>query len=132
MESVSHSLPVVKALGFDINGELLSKVAKELDPSLPLIFQNQDSLANKLSLEESIIICNPPYGERIQIEGKRGSFLKEAWKKFMQIDQPIRFGWVLPSDMDDLFSHPPGYKLKTKRHLKNGGMAVTFWIWERI
>jgi len=132
MESVSHSLPVVKALGFDINGELLSKVAKELDPSLPLIFQNQDSLANKLSLEDSIIICNPPYGERIQIEGKRGSFLKEAWKKFMQIDQPLRFGWVLPSDMDDLFSHPPGYKLKTKRHLKNGGMAVTFWIWERI
>lgn len=126
------SLPASKALGFDLNGELLNKVAKELDAKLPITFKNQDSLKEKLTTDEAVILCNPPYGERIQIEGKRGSFLKEAWNKFMEEDRPLRFGWVLPSDMDDLFSAPKGYKMKTKRHLKNGGMAVTFWIWERI
>jgi 23S rRNA G2445 N2-methylase RlmL len=81
--------------------------------------------------EEIFMICNPPYGERIKIQGKRGQFLSEAWNKFLTIDQPLRFGWLLPSDMDDLFQNPKGYKLSTKRHLKNGGLAVTFWIWIR-
>jgi putative N6-adenine-specific DNA methylase len=131
LENLDRSLPVTKALGFDINGELLAKVIKELDATLPITLKNQDSLVKKLTTDESVILCNPPYGERIQIQGKRGSFLKDAWEKFMQQDRPLRFGWVLPSDMDDLFSKAPGYHLKTKRHLKNGGMAVTFWIWER-
>lgn len=128
----STSLPVTQAIGYDINGELLARVAGELDSNLPITLKVQDSLIQKFPIDNSVILCNPPYGERIQIEGKRGSFLKEAWTKFMQDDRPLRFGWVLPSDMDDLFSNPKGYKLKTKRHLKNGGMAVTFWIWERI
>lgn len=131
-ETVETTLPVKAGLGFDINVELLQKVTKALDGSLPIKFKQADSLIEKLSTDESVILCNPPYGERIQIQGKRGSFLKEAWNKFMQDDRPLRFGWVLPSDMDDLFSKPEGYKIKTKRHLKNGGMAVTFWIWERI
>lgn len=131
VEKSETSLPVNNALGFDLNGDLLKKVSKELDSSLPITFKEADSLTLKLSTDESVILCNPPYGERIKIQGKRGSFLKEAWEKFMQEDRPLRFGWVLPSDMDDLFSKPAGYRVKTKRHLKNGGMAVTFWIWTR-
>ena len=131
LEATTTSLPVTKAIGFDINGEILSKVKKELNSTLPITFKNQDSLSEKFAIDDSVILCNPPYGERIQIQGKRGSFLKEAWNKYMQEDRPLRFGWVLPSDMDDLFNKPKGYKMKTKRHLKNGGMAVTFWIWER-
>lgn len=132
LEELNKALPVSSALGFDINGELLQKVSSSLRENLNITLKRADSLEEKLSQGDSVILCNPPYGERIQIEGKRGSFLKEAWLKFMEIDKPFRFGWVLPSDMDDLFSKPTGYKLKTKRHLKNGGMAVTFWIWERL
>lgn len=125
------TLPVSEALGFDLNGELIQKVSSVLE-DLPIKLKIADSLEAKLTDKESVFLCNPPYGERIQIEGKRGSFLREAWRKFIDIDAPLRFGWVLPSDMDDLFSTPKGYKHKTKRHLKNGGMAVTFWIWERV
>lgn len=130
-ENSEKTLPVTKGLGFDLNGELLKKVSKELNDSLPVTFKEADSLKEKLTEDECVILCNPPYGERIKIQGKRGSFLKEAWEKFMKTDRPVRFGWVLPSDMDDLFSRAEGYTLKTKRHLKNGGMAVTFWIWQR-
>lgn len=130
-QAAIKSLPVKKALGFDLNAELLDKVARALGSDLPLELKAQDSLLSKIECENAVFICNPPYGERIHIEGKRGSFLREAWTKFLQDDRPFRFGWVLPSDMDDLFKTAPGYKLKTKRHLKNGGMAVTFWIWER-
>ena len=120
--------PIAQARGLDINGELLSKIKTDL----PIVFENQDSLKVPITSNHRLVmICNPPYGERIKIEGKRGRFLLEAWLKFLQTDQPLRFGWVLPSDMDDLFQKPQGYKLMSKRHLKNGGMAVTFWIWER-
>jgi putative N6-adenine-specific DNA methylase len=131
LDKIEKNLPVEKALGFDLNGELIQKVSAVLK-DLPITLKIADSLSAKLNTEESVILCNPPYGERIQIEGKRGSFLREAWKKFIDVDAPLRFGWVLPSDMDDLFPTPKNYKLKTKRHLKNGGMAVTFWIWERL
>ncbi len=126
-------LPIEEARGFDLNADLLMKAKAELRMPLPLIFTEKDSVLSALKLpENSIMICNPPYGERIKIEGKRGSFLQNAWKKFLEDDRPLRFGWVLPSDMDDLFSKAPGYRQIQKRQFKNGGMAVTFWIWERI
>lgn len=126
---VTTKLPVKNVIGFDINEVLLKKVkeASQLDLRL------QDSVKSPLNINENfVMICNPPYGERIKIEGKRGSFLREARDKFMKTDRPLRFGWVLPSDMDDLFQKADGYKVLTKKHLKNGGMAVTFWVWERI
>ena len=125
------SLPISRSWGFDLNGELLQKVVHELGKSLNLTLTNKDSLLEKLASEDSVMLCNPPYGERIVIQGKRGSFLKAAWEKFLKVDRPLRFGWVIPSDMDDLFKAPEGYSLKSKRHIKNGGLAVTFWIWER-
>lgn len=125
----TRALPLKECFGFEINAELAQKVMKEF----PLKIQVQDSLSRPLEIKDDfVMICNPPYGERIKIEGKRGSFLKTAWEKFLQVDQPLRFGWVLPSDLDDLFSKPSGYRLLSKRHLRNGGMAVTYWIWEKI
>lgn len=121
-------LLVKEGLGLDINKELLERIKTDL----PIKFQEQDSLEAPLRVNGPVaMICNPPYGERIKIEGKRGVYLKKAWDKFLQVDRPLRFGWVLPSDMDDLFTPPQGYHLRGKRHLRNGGLAVTFWIWER-
>lgn len=125
-------LHLKEAHGFDLNKDLLEKVSKELNGNYPITFKSKDSLQEKLlESSDTVILCNPPYGERIKIEGKRGTFLKEAWEKFLRVDKPLRFGWVLPSDMDDLFSKADGYHLLNKRHLKNGGLAVTFWIWEK-
>ena len=127
----AHGL-VTKALGFDLNEELLLKVGEEVK-ELPLELKTQDSVKAPITSEvPMIMICNPPYGERIQISGKRGVFLKEAWEKFLQTDKPLRFGWLLPKDMDDLFSKPKGYRELTRRSFRNGGLAVTYWIWERV
>ncbi len=125
---ITTKLPVKNVIGFDMNEELLSKVKAETNYDLRV----QDSVKTPIKVDgEFVMICNPPYGERIKIEGKRGSFLREAWEKFLSVDRPLRFGWVLPSDMDDLFQKPKDYKLLSKKHLKNGGMAVTYWVFER-
>ena len=122
-------LPIKRYQGFDINEELIDKINK----TKILNLTKKDSVNQTITTEnEFVMICNPPYGERIKIAGQRGTFLKEAWKKFLTKDRPLRFGWILPSDMDDLFNSAPGYKVLSKRKIKNGGLAVTYWIWERI
>jgi 23S rRNA G2445 N2-methylase RlmL len=113
LENPISEFKLKDVIGFDLERELLEKVKKEIGPDLKIDLKNSNSLDKKITDKESILLCNPPYGERIKIEGKRGSFLKDAWLKFLNIDQPYRFGWVIPSDMDDLFSHPKGYRLKT-------------------
>lgn len=125
----STPLPIKECLGMDLNQELVEKVRA----AYPIKIQVGDSLKTKFEVEgEMLMLCNPPYGERIKIDGKKGSFLKSAWKKFLQEDRPLRFGWVLPRDMDDLFQNPEGHKLLSKRSFRNGGLPVTFWIWERL
>ncbi len=125
----SVKLPVKKVLGFDKDEELLLKVRKETGVELIV----RDTLLSPLNIqEEFIMMCNPPYGERIKIHGKRGTFLNDAFKKFLHTDRPLRFGWVLPSDMDDLFKTPPHYQLLKKKSFKNGGLPVSFWVWERL
>jgi putative N6-adenine-specific DNA methylase len=122
-------LPIKRALGFDKDGLLLSKVREESGLEL----YEMDTVSHPLKMkDEFIIMCNPPYGERIKIDGKRGKFLQEAFKKFLYTDLPLRFGWVLPSDMDDLFKTPPHYRLMKKKSFKNGGLSVTFWVWEKM
>lgn len=124
----TKKLPVKRTMGFDLNEELITKVKAESQLDLKV----QDSVQSKIDPgEEFVMITNPPYGERIKIDGKRGSFLQKAWDKFLTQDRPLRFAWILPSDMDDLFTKTEGYKLLQKKHLKNGGLAVTFWLWER-
>lgn len=130
-EPDSRSLPISKFYGFDKNLELITKVNQEIDLGSEL--KELDSLREKLPADEnSLLICNPPYGERIEIEGKRGHFLKIARDKFLATDRPLRMGWLVPTDMDDIFQNPKGYKTLAKRRIRNGGLPVTFWVWERI
>ncbi len=123
--------PIKEAVGFDVNEELLAKVAPEVR-ELPVSLKFADTTKTRISVDgEMVMICNPPYGERIKIDGKKGSFLRAAWEKYLTVDAPLRFAWVLPKDMADLFSDPEGYRLRSKIDLRNGGLAVTFFVWER-
>jgi putative N6-adenine-specific DNA methylase len=126
--SQTLKLPIKKALGFDINQELISKI--NLGPEVKL--NNLDAVKTPLKIEENfVMICNPPYGERLKVQGKRGKFLQDAWEKFLNTDCPLRLGWVVPSDMADLFSSPKGYLLRKKLPFRNGGLPVTYFVWEK-
>lgn len=127
--SETQPFPVSKLLGFDVNGADLQRIWDGVEE---VEFEARDSLDGELLPGDKLMIVNPPYGERIRTPGPRGSFLRSAWQKFLTVDRPLRFGWILPSDMNDLFSNAPkGYSLLRKLSLKNGGLSVTFWLWER-
>ncbi len=120
-------LPIKSLSGIEIQEEIYSKTVKPLK-KFDILVKNADSLVESITAD--FMICNPPYGERIQISGKRGTFLKTALQKFLE-DGPEQFGWLIPSDMEDLVPKVENYKLKSKRRFRNGGMAVTFLVWKK-
>ncbi len=124
----SAPLPVSDISGAEIDGDLVQKISPSLN-KYNINVKDADAFSEKFSSD--FMICNPPYGERIQTGGRKGMFLRDALVKFLQDDRPERLGWLIPSDMDDLDPGVKEYKLKSKRKFRNGGIAVTFQIWER-
>jgi putative N6-adenine-specific DNA methylase len=121
-------LPLSSLHGIEINEELAQKIISPLK-KFDIEIKNGDALIEKIS--PGLIICNPPYGERIKTPGKRGIFLRESLEKFLTEDKPIRLGWLIPTDMDDLVPKIKGYKIRSKRKFRNGGLPVTYWILEK-
>lgn len=122
---LDKKLPISEVLGHEINEELVQKLNRDY-------IKVQDSLLGNFTIKSpSLIICNPPYGERIQIQGKRGHFLKEALAHLFTF-KPQRLGWLVPTDMEEIFHAPTSYKLLGKRRFRNGGLMVSFISWEII
>jgi putative N6-adenine-specific DNA methylase len=122
------SLPVKSLCGIEINEEIADKVKAPL-AKFGIKIKNGDALIEKIS--PGLIICNPPYGERIKTPGKRGIFLRESLEKFLTEDKPERLGWLIPTDMEDLVPKIKNYKMRSKRKFRNGGLAVTFQVWQK-
>src|SRR5690606_10198831 len=58
-------LPIKSVLGHEINSSLVEKLNRDY-------IRTCDSLNEQYTLSHPlVIICNPPYGERIKIQGKR-------------------------------------------------------------
>ncbi|MFL5786144.1 MAG: hypothetical protein ACJ76H_16110 [Bacteriovoracaceae bacterium] len=121
-------LPFRKINGNELNQELAEKISPVLK-KYGIEIQTGDALNEKFS--DGFMICNPPYGERIKTPGKKGIFLRESLEKFLTQDNPTRLGWLIPSDMEDIVPKVKDYKVKSKRKFRNGGLAVTFQVWER-
>lgn len=119
-----------EAIGADINKELLEKISK-INNLNKLKFINVDAV-NFSFPQHTVMICNPPYGDRIKIQGSKGDFLRKALYKFLEKDGPSLIGWLVPSDMSDLWDDIEGYKIIKRRSFRNGGLPVTFFIWKKV
>jgi putative N6-adenine-specific DNA methylase len=122
---LERKLPIKEMIGHEINEALVAKL------NFPFIKAHDSLLSDYQISSPSIIICNPPYGERIKIQGKRGHFLKDTLKHLFTL-KPIRLGWLVPTDMEEIFKAPASYRLLGKRRFRNGGLAVSFMTWEKI
>lgn len=122
---LSQQLKIKSVKGLEINQELVEKLKRDY-------IQSGDSLKDSYQLAQPlVIICNPPYGERIQVAGKRGQFLREAFNTFIS-HNPLKLGWLIPTDMEDIFKSNSTHKIVKTRRFRNGGIMVSFIVWERI
>ena len=90
-----------------------------------ITFQDGDATKMSLPAQEGVIICNPPYGQRMgeQKEAQRlyaalGRHLKYAdgWKKFIITSEPE-------------FEHYFGRRADKKRKLYNGMIKCDYYMY---
>ena len=122
-------LPIKNLNGIEIERDFAAKIIPAVK-DFGISMMTGDAFLTPIA--SGFIICNPPYGQRIKTSGKTGIFLKDALDKFLSEDRPERLGWLIPSDMDDLIPKRKDYQIRSKRKFRNGGLAVTYWILERV
>lgn len=98
-----------------------------------IAFKVQDLLAvsdldKSEKLSKSIIICNPPYGERIKTNKDPIQFLNEALLKMVENYNPLMIGILFPQEKCSKIQFPSNYKINETLKLKNGGLEVAFLI----
>jgi len=87
-------------------------------------------LGETSSTQTNAIICNPPYGERLN----PGEIDKEFFEQMLQAINskynPLAIGLLFPVDFGTPKS-PSSYTLKKTFNLSNGGLKVQFLIWKK-
>lgn len=127
LPSPGTPLPIKKLIGNEIQEELVSKIRPVLS-EYGIEIQNADAREEKFP--EVWMIVNPPYGERIKLEGKKGSTLRTILLALLE-NQPEKLGWLIPADMEDLAPGLKGYRRISQRKFRNGGLAVSFQVFKK-
>jgi putative N6-adenine-specific DNA methylase len=89
-------------------------------------------IISEIGNTERWVVCNPPYGERIKVEGRLTDFYNRLLQKAEDVFQPERAGFLLSAKVSGAkLQVPRAWLLEKSLSLSNGGLPVTFWIFAR-
>jgi len=78
------------------------------------------------------LIANPPYGERIRVEGNLKEFYEKLFLNCERVVQPEIAGFLLPEKVHpERLRRPKGWRLAESRRLSNGGLPITAVVFLR-
>ncbi len=90
---------------------------EDIFKAAPLEFENDN---------ERWLICNPPYGERLKIEGRLKDFYENLFESCERTVAPNRACFILPETARPLHLKTPArWRLKQSLRFQNGGLPVT-------
>ncbi len=79
------------------------------------------------------IFVNPPYGERLQIEGSIIDYYQRLFAACEKVIVPDRACFLLPAkSLKGRFILPPAWKVLAKRPFLNGGIPVVAFVFGRL
>lgn len=71
------------------------------------------------------LITNPPYGERLRVEGRLSDYYAKLFEKAEQVVRPERALFVLPEKVNpQRLRRPPSWKVLGEKRFLNGGYPV--------
>lgn len=134
-DTVSPPTHFARFIGFEID-EKTAEAARENLKSIgvPVTIEVADIFdAKPLVGEESRwLIANPPYGERLKIEGRLKDYYELLFETCERVVQPQRACFVLPdSAKPEKLRAPSRWRLANKLKFQNGGLPVTALLFER-
>lgn len=110
---------------------------KRLNTPLNWVLINQDFFSKVTPLLEDStrhrwVIVNPPYGERLSIEGSLLEYYQKLFAATEAFAHPNRACFLLPSNaVKGKFTLPLGWKVIEKRPFLNGGISVIAFVFGR-
>lgn len=82
--------------------------------------------AEVLSSERRWVVVNPPYGERIKVEGNLSDYYVKLFEAIERVAKPEIAAFVLPDKVyPDRLKKPRGWHLVSRARFLNGGLPVT-------
>ena len=118
------------ACGYDINPEVIELArenAYKAGMSKRIVFEQRDISAFEPDGEKGVVICNPPYGERLMDVESARQIYKTMGEKFIR-----KTGWsyavITP---DEQFEQHFGRKCDKQRKLYNGTLQCRLYMYFR-
>lgn len=134
-DTVSPPTHFARFIGFEID-EKTAEAARENLKSIgvPVTIEVADIFDAKplVGDESRWLIANPPYGERLKIEGRLKDYYELLFETCERVVQPQRACFVLPdSAKPEKLRAPSRWRLANKLKFQNGGLPVTALLFER-
>ncbi len=128
----AHKEAVFKNEGKDKAEVSNNKATDDFNTSTQVTFKESDVLprAKYNSQFKKWIICNPPYGERLQVKGLKDNNYNFLIKCMMSNYEPQKLGIILPIVHAKKIKKVNGYGLR-KLFFENGGLRVCFLVFEK-
>lgn len=134
----SHTKLIVnKHYGFELDQKTLQAAKKNFEDSrlkseCEFICEDFFSRSSEIprSEVERWVIANPPYGERIQIQGPIANYYEKFFRQIDLILRPDRVGIILSNKaLGRPLKIPKSWMLDRCLKFSNGGLPVTAMLW---
>jgi len=85
------------------------------------------------STVDRLVVCNPPYGERIKISGSIKFYYERLFQQIELCFSPRRACFMLPTNkIKGRLSLPKDWQILKKFKTTNGGLSVTVYLFENL
>jgi putative N6-adenine-specific DNA methylase len=97
-------------------------------------FVHQDFFSEfetEISTDETWVICNPPYNQRLKTQGRPVDFYRSLIFRISEVFRPSRCGLVLPQKFVKgvLGQSPDSWRRVSETPFSNNGIPVSFCVW---
>jgi putative N6-adenine-specific DNA methylase len=127
--------------GFDINGDVVRAAGENLKSleaqveikNLKVRFEEENLFSGeKKTLGPVWCLANPPYGERLHVEGQEHFSYQDLIQRMADKFAAEKIGILLPNKtIVKNLETPEGYKKLREKSFSNGGLEVLFLIFAR-
>tara|TARA_Y100001935_G_scaffold253725_1_gene260607 strand:+ start:1184 stop:2329 length:1146 start_codon:yes stop_codon:yes gene_type:complete len=126
-----------KLKGFEFDQKTLHAAQRNLEQmnlSIPFLLRRENVFEMKplpTPDESRLVVCNPPYGERIKISGSIKFYYERLFQVIDRNFSPFRASFMLPTQkIKGRLQLPENWKVLRKTKTTNGGLSVTIYLFE--
>jgi putative N6-adenine-specific DNA methylase len=143
--SCTLAMPFSQLTGLELHEKALLSAQhnvaelQKLGPSMPVqiishdVFKAEPLPAVETPVTERWLIANPPYGERLSVQGGLSAYYESLFAATEKLARPTLACFLLPAKVrPQSIKTPNGWKLVSERPFSNGGLPVIASLFTRL